>query len=362
MSESVERRLVLVTGAGASRQFGEGGRPLPLMADWSDALVTALDRSEPKLADTIGLRSGLRGEEFEEALGAFLRWTQTLDATERFLQVGRAEGGGLENEVPSWLVRARQRSQVIIEAINSSLWSEFGLNRVDESKAVNTYGQLFKALDALPGGSTRLFSATTNYDRSGEVALSGVGFTGDTGARGGPGRTQRLDVEAIEVWGAPSTVPHIHLHGAVGWYREPGGIRINPADEEYDNRRTPAVLYPDPKKDPVGDVEAGVHTLWSKLDDALHSATDVLVLGHSLHDAALLDALARCAQQPTRFAFSFHRDCEAIRAALKAHDVFGTPNVNVSYITMDFRPEHDFAQVKKWINGSHIRKDGSAWK
>lgn len=363
MSTSVKRRLVLVTGAGASRHFGEGDRPLPLMADWSDALVTALNRSESDLADTIGLRSGLSGEEFEEALGAFLRWTQTFDATRRFLRVGRAAGGGLDNEVPSWLIRARERSQIIIEAINSSLWSEFGLNRVDESKAVDTYGQLFKALDALPGGSTQLFSATTNYDRSGEVALSEIGFTANTGARGGPGRTQHLDVEAIEVWGDLSTVPHIHLHGAVGWYRERGGgIRVNPADEEYDNRRTPAVLHPDPNKDPVGDVEVGVHTLWAKLAEALDSATDVLVLGHSLHDAALLDALARRARQSMRFAFCFHRDREAIEAALNAHDVFGTPNVEVSYISMDFRPEHDFVQVKEWINGSHIRKDGSTWK
>ena len=362
MSTSVKRRLVLVTGAGASRHFGHGDRPLPLMADWSDALVKALNRSEPNLADTIGLRSGLSGEEFEEALGAFLRWTQTFDATQRFLQVGRAAGGGLVNEVPSWLHRARERSRIIIEAINSSLWSEFGLDKVDESKAVDTYRRLFQALDALPSGSTQLFSATTNYDRSGEVVFSEIGFTAKTGARGRTGRTQHLDVEAIEVWDDPSPVPHIHLHGAVGWYRDQDGrIRIQPADEEYDNRRTPAVLHPDPNKDPVGDVEVGVHTLWQKLSEALDKATHVLLLGHSLHDRPLLDALAQ-ASRDARFAVCFHEDRDGIQATLNSHDVFQRSDINVSYIAMDFRPEHDFAQVSEWVNGSHIRKDGTSWR
>lgn len=364
MTTSVKRRLVLITGAGASRHFGEGDRPLPLMADWCDALVTALNRSEPALADTIGLRLGLSGQEFEEALGAFLRWSQTFDTIERFVQVGRSRyDQPISSEVRAWLASAPKRSAMIVRVINSSLWSEFGLNRVDESKGVASYGQLFKALDALPGGSSQLFSATTNYDRSGEVALSGIGFAADVGAQERPGRTRRLNVEAIEPWGDPSTVPHLHLHGAVGWYRDPGlGIRVQPADEEYDDRRTPAVLYPDPNKDPLGDVELGVHTLWAKLNEALDAATHVLVLGHSLHDAALLNALARCAHQRTRFAFCFHRAAKAVQTALNEHEVFRRAGIDVSLIPMDFQPEHDFTQATEWINGSHIRKDGSAWK
>ena len=34
--------LVMVTGAGASRDFGVNGVKLPLMGDWSDALVKKL--------------------------------------------------------------------------------------------------------------------------------------------------------------------------------------------------------------------------------------------------------------------------------------------------------------------------------
>lgn len=364
MSTSVRHHLVLVTGAGASRHFGEGDRLLPLMADWSDALVSALNRSEPTLADTIGLRAGLSGEEFEETLGAFLRWTQTFDTIERFLRVGRVgPDTPISSEVHTWLAGAAKCSARIVRVINSSLWQEFGLNRVDDTKATDTYRQLFEALDALPGGSTQLFNATTNYDRLGEVALSDIGFTADLGARGKTGRTKRLDVEAIDAWGDPSTVPHLHLHGAVGWYRQPeGGITVHPADEEYDSSRTPAVLYPDPDKDPLGDVEVGVHTLWQKLSEALDKATHVLVLGHSLHDRPLLDTLAQSSRDGARFAVCFHEDSDGIQAALTSHDVFRKPELNVSYIPMDFRPEHDFTQVKEWINGSHIRKDGSAWK
>lgn len=362
MSASAERRLLLVTGAGASVHFGTDDRPLPLMNGWSDALVDALNDREATLASTIKLQKGLSGEDFEEALGAFLRWTQTFDATQRFIHVGRQRADiGASGEVSTWLTIARQRSRTIVQAINSSLWDEFGLGRVDDTKATNTYRQLFEALDAPPGGSTRLFSATTNYDRSGEAVLSEVGFTADTGARGRPGRTQRLDVDQIDVWGDPSTVPHLHLHGAVGWYRDQGGgIRVQPADDEYDDRRTPAVLYPDPDKDPLGETEVGVHLLWRKFNNALESASHVLVLGHSLHDSALVNALAGCLTQQTRLAFCFHQDAKRVQKALKRHGVFRTHQGDVSFIPMDFQPGYDFAGVKEWIEGSHIRIDGTA--
>ena len=147
MSASAERRLVLVTGAGASVHFGTDDRPLPLMSGWSDALVDALDAREQTLAGTIGLRRGLSGEEFEECLGAFLRWTQTLDATKRFKSVGRQDPDTpLTSEIPTWLARAERRTAVIIKAINASLWNEFGLARVDDLKAADTYKELFEAL------------------------------------------------------------------------------------------------------------------------------------------------------------------------------------------------------------------------
>ena len=50
------------------------------------------------------------------------------------------------------------------------------------------------------------------------------------------------------------------------------------------------MLYPDPEKDPTRD--SLVRTLWDEFDTALDGATHVLVIGHSLHDPALVGRLA----------------------------------------------------------------------
>jgi hypothetical protein len=363
MAESTKHRLVLITGAGASVHFGADGHRLPLMADWSDALVKALDRAERGLAATMDLRTGLTGEEFEEVLGEFLRWTQTFEATKRFIELGRTSPDiPITSEVLNWLSVARRRASTIVDTVNMSLWQEFGLNRVDTAAATSTYQSLLKALRALPGErSTALFSATTNYDRSAELALAELGFTVDTGTgtRAVRGRTERLDLDAIQPWTDPMIVPHLHLHGAVGWYRDPErGIRVDPADREFDDRLTPAVLYPDPDKDPLGEGEVGVNALWNKFGDALRSATDVLVLGHSLHDRPLLDALFQHSGRNTRFAFTFHHDAEPIEERLKSYRS-AISNREVSVPPIDFQPEHDFQRLRAWIDGGLVRKDGT---
>jgi hypothetical protein len=331
------------------------------MADWSDELVKALNRAERGLAGTLDLRTGLKGDEFEEVLGAFLRWTQTFDATERFMKVGRpGPDTPITSEIVRWLSLARERTRTIVRAVNVSLWREFSLNRVDTATATNTYQSLLKALRAIPGkGSTTLFSATTNYDRSAEVALGELGFTVDTGTRTVRGRTERLDLDAVQPWSDPMTVPHLHLHGAVGWYRDPErGIRVDPADRDFDDRLTPAVLYPDPDKDPLGEGEVGVNALWNKFADALESATHVLVLGHSLHDRPLLDALFEHTARNTRLAFTFHHDAEPIAKRLKSYRT-AIANQEVSLVSIDFQPKHDFTSLRAWIDGGLVRKDGT---
>lgn len=80
-------RLVLVAGAGASRELGESG-PLPLMADWSNALCEALDSKERDLAAAVHLKSGMSGPEFEQALGLLLRWEQMRYLEHRFEGLG----------------------------------------------------------------------------------------------------------------------------------------------------------------------------------------------------------------------------------------------------------------------------------
>lgn len=349
---------MLVTGAGASVRFGRDGRRVPLMGDWASILVDALDAVEEGLASTIGLRVGIGGEAFEERVGAFLRWTGTLDATERFLQVGRVSSHGVASDVMTWMANARRRTATIIQAVNASLWREFGLTRMDPTEAARAYGALLESLGATSGATTRLFTATTNYDRLGEAALHILGFKPDTGARADPGRTERLQPDDIEVWADAGTVPHVHLHGAVGWYRDGEGIQVHPPDQEYDDRLSPAVLYPDPDKDPLGDAEAGVHALWERFVDALETATHVVVLGHSLHDRPLLDVLGAAARPGLRFAFCHYDAAEATAAVLNSNKAF-TNAVDVSLVPVDFSPEHDFGALRAWADGATVQMDGS---
>lgn len=365
---SAKRRLVLITGAGASRNFGRGegrvivgrqdGPPLPLMADWSNRLVATLDAGEKGLALAIGLRPDMDGEEFEEALGQFLKWTQAPPSTGPFRQLDRDRDSQL-------------RVKKIIRLVNQSLWREFGWSRINSGRASETYGKLLGALDALPplgAGpekvSTRLFSATTNYDSSGERALTSLGLTPDIGQQHEEfGQTPYLKPDHIVPWSESLRVPHLHLHGAVGWYREFGSdIRIIPPteprisihylDQPYDDRLSPAILYPDPRKDPF-DVQLGVHTLWRKLNEALKTATHVLVIGHSLHDRPLLDALAESAKagRQIRFAFCYYRDPRSLETVLSNDPTFSRPSVDVELVAMDFQPQCDFDELERWING-----------
>jgi hypothetical protein len=78
------------------------------------------------------------------------------------------------------------------------------------------------------------------------------------------------------------------------------------------NLGMPVVLYPDPEKDPTND--AIVSELWVGLRDALEWADYVLILGHSLHDPALVRSVQAAMSrkkrldQPFKVAVSFVSD------------------------------------------------------
>src|SRR5438132_12644425 len=79
-------KLVIVAGAGASRNLGRDG-PLALMGDWATDLCTHLrDR-----AGLLGLRPDMPGEEFEERVGAFLAAVSGLPSVSRYPWLGLAD-------------------------------------------------------------------------------------------------------------------------------------------------------------------------------------------------------------------------------------------------------------------------------
>lgn len=106
-------RLVLVTGAGASRRLGIDDSPLPLMADWSDALCAALNAKEADLAAACHLKTGMGGEEFEKNLGLLLRWEQVRHLNERFEGLGSRRIGARESRVADARTRMDHRMGIV---------------------------------------------------------------------------------------------------------------------------------------------------------------------------------------------------------------------------------------------------------
>jgi len=100
--------------------------------------------------------------------------------------------------------------------------------------------------------------------------------------------------------------PFLHLHGAVGWYERGGVVIDHYANLPYNETLgSPVVLYPDPEKDPTSD--AIVSQLWHEFYVALDLADHVLLLGHSLHDPALIRALGAAAARK-KVAVSYRSD------------------------------------------------------
>jgi hypothetical protein len=325
------------------------------MSEWSDALVDHLDGIEAGLASTFGLAKGLRGDLFEECLGSFLAWTRSFDATDRFKQVGRLGPAGIGSGVGEWLAAARNRTTKIMEGVTESMWKEFGADRIDLEAASAAYRGLIGALGAGGEAETRFAFATTNYDRSGEMSLSALGYQVDTGARGEVWQTRRINPDAIQAWADPGNVPHLHLHGAVGWYREHGsGIRVLPADQDYDSRQAPAVLYPDPAKDPEGELEMGVGLIWRKFRELASTASHVLVVGHSLHDRPLVAVLADAADGGARIAVSYLEDPAPILAQLRDHERLRSGAVDLSLVDVRVESSGSFDEVARWMTGQII--------
>lgn len=285
-------QCVLVTGAGASRDLGKNG-PLPLMEDWAAALRTELNSIEPELAEAIGLKPGMSGEGFEHALGEFLRWNEMWPLSAKFRALRGESLSAVSAEVHETFKREGVRLQSVLAAVNKTLFRLFSAAEIDEGRAIDAYGNLLEIL----GNPADLMVVTTNYDPAAEIALGGLGRLPNTGFDRLPGRPPTLNPAGLAARARSSgtEVGVLHLHGAVGWYENSGIVHERLQDQPFDaNHGRPVVLYPDPAKDPTRD--ALVRAIWAEFDAALEDATHVVVLGHSLHDPALVAKLRIAAQ------------------------------------------------------------------
>lgn len=281
--------VLLVTGAGASRNLGNGETLMPLMKDWSDVLCESLEAQEAGLSAACHLAPGMDGPEFEKNLGLLLRWQKVRHLEERFQGLGGEPPGTQTSPVIRARKNTARRLDEVMRAINVTLYEQFGQHRIDDVRAEVAYGALLKEL-----GDAEIILATTNYDRAGESALSALGHQVDAGFRSRPQRSPKLEPAGLIAERGNNT-PVIHLHGAVGWYERDGAVIEHPPDQFYNpTLGSPVVLYPDPDKDPTSD--ALVSELWAEFQAAVDLAEAILVIGHSLHDPPLVRALKRTAR------------------------------------------------------------------
>jgi hypothetical protein len=258
------------------------------MSDWAEQLCAALDEQEDGLAGACHLSAGMSGEEFEKALGLLLRWKSMRHLNSRFCNLTGDTVRSHDRHFVRHRQRASHRLDIVMRALNTTLYDQFGQDRVDDKRAASAYRALLTEL-----GDPDLICATTNYDRSAEAALDALGRDVDSGFVHRVGRAPVFRPDGL-VTRVENQTPFLHLHGAVGWYERDGVVIDHYANLPYNaTLGSPVVLYPDPEKDPTSD--AIVSQLWHEFYAALDLADHVLLLGHSLHDPALIRALGTAA-------------------------------------------------------------------
>jgi hypothetical protein len=301
MADAIE--LVLITGAGASTAFGTNRDPLPVMRTFSDLITNRLHEKVGYLEAT-DLTSGLAGDEFERRLGGFLRGVAAFEQIPSLVPATAAFLGSppppTSDTLEQWYRTSLSHLHEIVEDIYRVTFDSFNIDRVAVTAAATAYGTLLTALNLRPSHSVVV--ATTNYDQVVEYALDQAGWRPDAGD---PRYTNTADpsitVDGL-LNGMPGDVPVLHLHGRLGWYRRPSSETIYVTDNRrHDpNFGIPVLVLPDPQKSYAGD--AAIASLWSQFEIALRRAKRVLVLGHSLNDTSLVDALRRNVPQGSRVA------------------------------------------------------------
>jgi len=300
MDQGRDIDLVLVTGAGASREFGERDKPLPLMADWSNTLFDKLWKANNSYLEMTSLKKDLPGEEFEKHLGTFLRQVQAFPSVAELITqstnlLNTPESLKAQGALDGWFNDLKFHHKQITEIINESLYEQFANAHLNIDGAAKAYGTLLTALGIKPQ-SNSLVVATTNYDPLAEAALQKLGYLPDWGMSAYPRGQEELFINVDNILdGMPRYTPVLHLHGRVGWYRRAGEdnhvyAQWSPQYGRH-NSEIPVVMLPDPKKTYDGDDV--INTLWGQFTEALSRAKLVFVLGHSLNDKRLVETLAK---------------------------------------------------------------------
>lgn len=292
---TTECRILVVTGAGASRSLGMGeSGMLPLMDGWAASLREQLGGPA---ADRLGLVAGMSGPEFEAQVGNLLQ-VQAMLPTLRGMDPLGSNVGSSGSPISPWVDAATRHLHDFQHNLSANLFKNFDWQEIDEAKAVRLLRAVSSYLGTRQGNSgiiTRLAYATTNYDHALELAL---GDQGDDGlAQESPGQPRTLrPTFADDVWSNEQT-PVVHLHGAAGWYI---GTRGH-IEEHYGHGSyyqeigPPAIMAPDPNK--TERTFTTGRSLWDAFRALVHQAHGILILGHSLGDRDIIEQLS-ASQKP----------------------------------------------------------------
>lgn len=171
----------MITGAGASRNLNSpGSDPIVLMDGWASALREHFGSA---LSELIGLSKVVTGEDFEELLGELMPWLQLKELNMRFAWMTSGIDHGRDASVPAFeqgLNQAEKRGQRLERALDETLFEQFGPRRFGPREATSAYDALLSSI--LKGNDLHgLICATTNYDRSLELALEGLDMPARTG-------------------------------------------------------------------------------------------------------------------------------------------------------------------------------------
>ncbi len=366
--EERDIELVLITGAGASREFGVRGGSLPLMGDWSDALIKKLSQRNLSYLDATGLRPGMTGEAFEIQLGRFLRQVEAFPLIEDLLnasvQFQALQNPALQGQdaLKEWHRVAQHHLEQIVEIVRESLYEEFSGEGFDRTKASQSYAGLFQTLGLR--GNPRWVLATTNYDIIAETAIEDLEGLPDWGQPPSTGAGAEAPLHVANILdGMPRYIPVLHLHGRVGWYRridgagQPSSIYSAPITQHQQGFGVPIVMLPDPDK--VYDADDVISSLWSQFRQALRRAKAVLVLGHSLNDRALVDAIVSNVYPLERVGVTLlaedSRPDQTDSSALSTIQTIQAHLGNAGMITMRFGAadedtiSHGLGNVQSWL-------------
>lgn len=303
MSEKRDLDLVLVTGAGASRDLGTS--PFPLMADWSAALRKHLGSKGMHLSDVVDLPDGANGYQFEERLGTFLREAQAFQAVgplvSRTINFPNLPNGFNGNtSINDWHFQISHILNQAISAVHESLIEEFGKRTYDTKKGSDAYRAVLGIM-GIQQEVSKWVCATTNYDKNSEGVIYDMGFKPIYGESAHPrGGEKKIDVRGLVRNMGSLDVPILHLHGSVGWFQRVDGSAYAtiPNAEPQTHGDIPIVMLPDPEKDYQSN--ATIRDTWIEFRNALSRAKKVMIVGHSLHDSVLVDALRELVQPITR--------------------------------------------------------------